>query len=139
MKGVILAAGDGGRLRPLTENTPKVLLETGGRPMIQYSLDALELAGVSDVAIIVGYQHDKVIEALGPSYPRATFIYNEHFLGGNALSVYAARNFVRNEPFVVCMGDHPISPDITPAPAIQRPRGLRSVRRPGGMAPLADQ
>ena len=113
MKGVILAAGDGGRLRPLTDNTPKVLLELGGRPMIQYPLDALGLAGVSDIAVVVGYQHRKVIEALGPSYPHVTFIYNQHYLGGNALSVYAARYFVKNEPFVVCMGDHPISPDIT--------------------------
>ena len=73
MKGVILAAGDGGRLRPLTDNMPKVLLELGGRPMIQYPLAALGLAGLSDIAVVVGYQHRKVIAALGPSYPHGTF------------------------------------------------------------------
>ena len=113
MKGIILAAGDGGRLRPLTDNMPKVLLELGGRPMIRYSIDAMEMAGVSDIAVVVGYQHHKVVDILGPMYPHITFIYNEHYLGGNAISVYSARYFVKNEPFLVCMGDHPISPDIT--------------------------
>ena len=109
MKAVILAAGDGGRLRPLTLDTPKVVLEIGGRPLISYSLDALAAAGVSEIAVVTGYQAHKVRDALAHTYPNLTFIHNEHHDGGNALSVYAARRFVMNSPFIVCMGDHPIS------------------------------
>ena len=123
MKGVILAAGDGGRLRPLTLGAPKVLMEIGGYPLIQYSLDALRDAGISDVAVVVGYRARQVQEALEKRNPHLTFVYNERFLGGNAMSVYAARGFVREEPFVLCMGDHPISPDIV--------RKLVTNRHPG--------
>ena len=112
MRGVILAAGDGGRLRSLTMGTPKVLLEIGGVPLIQYSIDALRIAGIHDIGIVVGYQSDRVLDALTETHPYLTFIYNEDYEGGNAISIYSARTFVANDPFVVCMGDHPIGPEI---------------------------
>ena len=112
MKGIILAAGDGGRLRPFTLYTPKVLLEIGGIPLIQYPLDALRSAGISDIAVVVGHQAQKVLDALTETHPYLTFIYNEDYDGGNAVSVYAAASFVRDDRFVVCMGDHPIGPEI---------------------------
>ena len=109
MKAVVLAAGDGGRLRPMTLWTPKVLLEVGGRPLIHYPLTALREAGIADIAVVVGYQRTLVQEALAREFPDLTFLHNPRFHGGNALSVYAARAFVGDDPFVVCMGDHPIS------------------------------
>lgn len=112
MKGVVLAAGDGGRLRPLTLNTPKVLLKLGGRTLIHYSLDALSSAGISDIAVVVGHNSEKVLDALKKTHPFLTYIYNQDYAGENAISVYSARFFVENEPFVACMGDHPISPQI---------------------------
>ena len=108
MKGVILAAGDGGRLRPATLQTPKVLLEVAGQPLIHYAVEALADGGVSDTAVVVGYHGQAVSAALGPVFPGLGFIQNNDYLGGNALSVYTAREFVSDEPFVVCMGDHPI-------------------------------
>ena len=69
MKGIILTAGDGGRLRPLTLDTPKVLLDVGGHPLIHYPLDALRLAGISEVAVVVGYQAGKIGDALAVTYP----------------------------------------------------------------------
>ena len=112
MKGLILAAGDGGRLRPLTLETPKVLLDAGGDPLIHYPIKALRLAGVTEVAVVVGHNATKVEEAVGNVYPDIKFLYNENYLGGNALSIGVARDFVADGPFVVCMGDHPISPEI---------------------------
>ncbi|MCH8205378.1 MAG: NTP transferase domain-containing protein [Chloroflexi bacterium] len=112
MKGVIIAAGLGGRLRPLTLGSPKILLEVGGRPLGYYVVDALYSSGVSEVAVVVGYRADTVVEALRERYPDLAFRYNEDYEGGNALSVYAARDFVQDEPFVLCMGDHPIAPEI---------------------------
>lgn len=112
MKGLILAAGDGGRLRPLTLETPKVLLEVAGDPLIHYPIKALRFAGVTEIAVVVGHNAPKVEEAVGNVYPDIKFLYNENFLGGNALSIGLARDFVADDPFVVCMGDHPISPKI---------------------------
>ena len=112
MKGLVLAAGDGGRLRPLTLRTPKVLLEAGGYPLIHYPLNALRSAGITEVAVVVGYQASKIEASLRRTYPRARFVYNENHDMGNALSIGVARDFVGDDPFVLCMGDHPISPKI---------------------------
>ena len=109
MKGVILAAGDGGRLLPLTLGTPKVLLEVAGRPLIRYPLEALHAAGIDDIAVVVGYRSGTVVEALQRDcgeIPIPTFIVNPDYEGENALSVWAAREFVGDESFVLCMGDH---------------------------------
>lgn len=107
MKGVILAAGDGGRLYPLTRGTPKALLEVGGQRLIRYPLNALWYAGISEIAVVVGYRSKEIVEALRKTYKGPTFVTNEHYDGGNALSVHATRQFVGDDSFVVCMG-HPI-------------------------------
>ena len=86
MKGIILAAGDGGRLRPLTLNTPKVLLDLGERPLINYPLEAMASAGITEIAIVVGYLNEVVENVLKVSHPSLTYIYNDHYEhGGNAL------------------------------------------------------
>ena len=112
MKGVILAAGDGGRLHTVTLGTPKVLLEIGGSPLIHYPLRALRSAGIKEIVVVVGHQYEKVLDALAETHPYLTFAYNEHYDGGNAISLYSARSFVEDDAFVVCMGDHAISPGI---------------------------
>ncbi len=111
MKGVILAAGDGGRLRPLTR-TPKALVKVGGLSLIEYPLTALAAAGVSDIAVVVGYQADRLCEQLSELHPNLSFIFNEDYDEGNAISLYAARNFAGDDSFFLCMADHPICPDI---------------------------
>ncbi len=89
MKGVILAAGDGGRLRSLT-GIPKALLEVGGVSLIEYPLAALAAVGVSDIAVVVGYQADRLCHRLSELHPDLSFVYNEVYDGGNAVSLYAA-------------------------------------------------
>ena len=87
-------------------------MEVGGRPLIHYSIEAFRSAGVSDIAVVVGYQADKIREALEDAYPDLWFTYNENYQEGNAASVYAARSFVSDEPFALCMGDHTISAEM---------------------------
>jgi len=65
MKALVLAAGYGERLRPLTETTPKPLLEVGGRPLIQYPLAMLRTAGIRDVAINLHHLGARLQQALG--------------------------------------------------------------------------
>ena len=115
-KGVILAAGDGDRLGPLTLTCPKVLLPVNEEaPLISYPIEALAAAGISEIAIVVGYLGDKVIKALGNGSDfgvRLQYIFNSDYLGGNAISVYKARAWVQGEPVVLCMGDHLIESEI---------------------------
>ena len=60
MKAMILAAGLGQRMRPLTDHTPKPLLTAGGKPLIEYHLEALAAANVKEVVINLAYLGDKI-------------------------------------------------------------------------------
>ena len=115
-KGIILAAGDGDRLGTLTAIRPKVLLPVNGKEqLIRCPIEALAAAGVYDIAIVVGYLGDKVIETLGTGSDfgvRLQYIRNSDYLGGNAISVYKAREWALGEPVVLCMGDHLIDGEI---------------------------
>ena len=62
MKAVILAAGDGTRLRPLTETRPKAMLPVAGRPILHHLLDEARKAGVTDAVIIVRHMKEKIID-----------------------------------------------------------------------------
>ncbi len=92
--------------------TPKALLEVGGLSLIEYPLAALAAAGVSDIAVVVGYQADRLCHRLSELHPDLSFVYNEDYDEGNAISLYAARDFVSDDSFFLCMADHPICPDI---------------------------
>ena len=65
MRAMILAAGRGERLRPLTDTTPKPLLEVGGKPLIEYHLDRLAAAGFREVVINLSHLGEKIRETLG--------------------------------------------------------------------------
>jgi dTDP-glucose pyrophosphorylase len=65
LKGLILAAGEGSRLRPFTFSRPKHLIPLLGKPMIRYAVDDLVEAGVRDISVVVGYFGDLIREALG--------------------------------------------------------------------------
>jgi len=65
---VVLAAGEGIRLRPLTANRPKPMLPAGTRPILEHVLNALIDAGVDDIHLVVGYQANRVRSHFGPTY-----------------------------------------------------------------------
>jgi MurNAc alpha-1-phosphate uridylyltransferase len=65
MKAMILAAGRGERMRPLTDSTPKPLLDVGGKRLIDYHIEALVRAGVRELVVNVSWRGEQVIEALG--------------------------------------------------------------------------
>ena len=65
MKAMLLAAGRGERLRPLTERLPKPLVEVGGKPLIGWHLERLAAAGVSEVVVNVSHLADAIVERLG--------------------------------------------------------------------------
>lgn len=65
MKAMILAAGRGERMRPLTLTTPKPLLQVGGKPLIEYHLERLAAVGIGEVVINIAYLSEQIREALG--------------------------------------------------------------------------
>lgn len=85
MKAIILAAGIASRLRPLTENTPKCLLEIGGKCLLERAISALEGNGIRDILIVTGYLQEQIIAFVGKKFPELTveFIYNEKYASTN--------------------------------------------------------
>jgi MurNAc alpha-1-phosphate uridylyltransferase len=107
MKAMILAAGRGERLRPLTDRIPKPLIEAGGRPLIAWHLQRLAAAGCRDVVINVSHLGEHIVARLGDGAEwglRVAFSREPQPLetaGGMAL----ARKLLGEEPFLVVNGD----------------------------------
>ena len=64
MKAMILAAGVGSRLRPLTDETPKALIDVGGAPIIEHVIRRLQLAGVTEIVVNLFHLGDRIVEFL---------------------------------------------------------------------------
>ncbi|MFD1562852.1 sugar phosphate nucleotidyltransferase [Haloarchaeobius amylolyticus] len=85
---IVLAAGEGNRLRPLTRNRPKPMLPAATRPILEHVFDQLIDAGVSEIVVVVGYRRDRVQSYFGPTYRNVplTYVSQEKQLGtGHAL------------------------------------------------------
>ena len=72
MIGVILAAGMAKRLRPLTDEKPKCLLEVGGKTLLQRTVDAMISAGIKEFVVVTGYRENMIREFLTARYPQYT-------------------------------------------------------------------
>lgn len=107
MKAMILAAGLGQRMRPLTDHTPKPLLCAGGKPLIEYHLENLARAGIREVLINLAYLGDKIRAHLGDgSAYGLTISYSaepEPLETGGA--IYKALDFFAGQTFLLINGD----------------------------------
>jgi MurNAc alpha-1-phosphate uridylyltransferase len=107
MKAMILAAGRGERLRPLTDRVPKPLIEAGGKPLIGWHLERLAAAGCREVVVNVSHLGEKLVERLGDGAGyglRIAFSRETQPLetaGGMAM----ARALLGPQPFLVVNGD----------------------------------
>lgn len=110
VKAVILAAGIGARLEPLTETRPKCLIQVMGRSFLYYILNNLKHSGYKDIAIIVGYKKEMIKQFCEEYNFKVTFIEQKKQLGtGDAIKV--AKDFVKNDNFIVLMSDNLYSRD----------------------------
>jgi MurNAc alpha-1-phosphate uridylyltransferase len=108
MKAIVLAAGRGERMRPLTDTTPKPLLPVAGKPLIGYHLEALAKAGIRDVVINLSWLGEKIRAALGDGSAYGVRIsYTEE--GPVALEtgggIFNALPLLGPGPFLVVNGD----------------------------------
>ena len=107
MRAMILAAGKGTRLRPLTESVPKPLIEVAGQPMIAYPLDLLRRAGIQEVVVNLHHLGGQIRAALGDGHRYGMrIIYSEEDpildTGG---AIAAAREELSGDAFVVANAD----------------------------------
>jgi len=115
VKVVILSAGQGRRLLPLTAETPKCLIPFSGRSLLEWQVRALVAAGVDDVTVVTGFEAEKVEAALAEiSLPGATLrtTHNPFYeLADNLASCWIARHRMIGE-FLILNGDTLIEPGI---------------------------
>jgi UDP-N-acetylglucosamine diphosphorylase/glucosamine-1-phosphate N-acetyltransferase len=111
MQTVILAAGQGTRMRPLTESIPKPMLPVGSRPLVAHTADAAVDAGASELIVVVGYEADAVREFFGAEYRGVPVTFAEQDdQRGTADAVRAARPYL-DGPFAVLNGDNLYEPE----------------------------
>lgn len=115
MKGIILAGGEGTRLRPLTQVTNKHLLPVYNKPMIYYPIQTLVEAGVTDIMIVSGKGHaGHFLELLkSGSQFGANFSYGvQEEPGGIAQALSLCQDFADNDKIIVILGDNILEDSI---------------------------
>ncbi len=108
MKAIILAAGRGQRMQNLTDNLPKVLLPIAGKPLIQYHIEALKLAGIKEIVINLSYRGEQIQQCLGGGENFGVRIdYSPEPPGAleTAGGIYRALPLLGKDPFIVVNGD----------------------------------
>lgn len=109
MKAMILAAGHGTRMRPLTDHTPKPLLKAGGKPLIVWQIEKLKKAGFKDIVINIAWQGEQIPAALGDGTKFGVNIAysNEQHEGAleTAGGIIKALPVLGDKPFLVVNGD----------------------------------
>jgi choline kinase len=110
VKAVILAAGRGERLLPLTQKSPKPLLRVKDKPLLEYTISALKHGGVSLFIIVTGYMSQAIRDFVGDGSKfdiKVQYSYNPAYNDGNATSLRTARRFLEGgEKFLLVMSDH---------------------------------
>lgn len=112
MNAILLAAGRGARLGPLTAELPKPLLEVGGQPIIIGILRGLVAAGITEIAIVTGYLGEQIETRLGDGEALGARLrwFRQERLDGTAAAVALARNTVEGQPFLFAWGDIAVDP-----------------------------
>jgi len=108
LKAAILAGGYGKRLRPLTDDRPKPLVEVGGKPIIVWQIEWLKRHGIKDLVVLVGYKRNMIIDELGSGAKhgvRISYIVEEDPLGTGGALKNAEHILEREEHFLLLNGD----------------------------------
>ena len=109
MKGVLLSGGTGSRLRPITHTGPKQLVPVANKPVLEYAIEDLKEAGITEIGVILGNKgRDEIQELLGDGSEYGVEI--TYIVQGNPLGLAhaagCARDFVDDDDFVMYLGDN---------------------------------
>lgn len=134
MKAILLAAGHGSRLLPLTGSVPKCLVPVGGRAIIDHQLDACAAAGIAEAVVVGGYRVAQIAEHLAARRggPATELVFNPFWAAASSIgSVWAAQDRLRG-PFLLMNGDTLFDPAVIAAAVADRRRGVRLTVEPLG-------
>lgn len=106
MKAIILAAGEGKRLRPLTDNIPKCMVDLFGKPLIQRQVDIFTKSGISDISIITGYRSEQI------QVPSVHYIHNNNYDKTNMVETLFCAKEIMNDSIIVSYGDIIFQQDV---------------------------
>ncbi|MDO9523666.1 MAG: sugar phosphate nucleotidyltransferase [Methanocorpusculum sp.] len=109
IQAVILAAGEGTRLRPLTKNRPKVMLPVANRPILEHVLNSVVAAGIRDITVVVGYKKEQVMTFLN-TYPVPVQVVVQDKQLGTAHALSMAKKYVHTKTLVLA-GDNYVDPE----------------------------
>lgn len=106
MRALILAAGLGTRLAPITDSCPKSLVPVNGKPILMRQIENLFESGVSDITVVSGYKGDILEERVHRLFPNVKIIENNVYADTNNMySAYLARNVVEGDSFLMMNAD----------------------------------
>ncbi|WP_435068359.1 UTP--glucose-1-phosphate uridylyltransferase AglF [Haloplanus sp. C73] len=106
MQAVVLAAGKGTRLRPLTDDTPKALVEVDGTPLVEHVFDDLIDLDVEEFIVVVGYLKEQIMERYGDEYRGVPITYaHQREQKGLAHALLTAEPYV-DDDFMLMLGDN---------------------------------
>ncbi|WP_122089262.1 UTP--glucose-1-phosphate uridylyltransferase AglF [Halalkalicoccus subterraneus] len=106
MKAVVLAAGKGTRLRPLTEDKPKAMVEVDGKPLVAHCFDRLAELGAEEFVVVVGYMKEHIIEHFGDSYRDIPITYtHQREQLGLAHALLSVEEHI-DDDFMLMLGDN---------------------------------
>jgi len=134
MKAVILAAGGGIRLRPLTLTRPKHLISIGGKPILEHVLDSLKAAGLKEVLVVVHYMADKLQQFFGDGsrFGMKLEYSLQEGVRGTADAAGLAKSYVEDEEFLLIYGDLVVTPET-----IKRVISLHEEEKPAATMAVA--
>jgi len=108
MKAIILAAGVGSRIRPMTDNCPKSLLRIGGITILERMISHIQSCGIKDVIFVLGYRQEQIKELVKKKFPElnAHFVTNNHYAETNTgFSLMLAKDLIKDSAFIKFDGD----------------------------------
>jgi NDP-sugar pyrophosphorylase family protein len=110
IKAVVLAAGEGKRLRPFTETMPKVMLPVANKPLLEYVFDATRKSGIDEIIVVVGYKKEVIMEYFKDYKDvKITYVMQDKQLG-TAHALLQAKKHIKDQ-FIVLAGDNIIDPE----------------------------
>jgi glucose-1-phosphate thymidylyltransferase len=106
MKAVVLAAGEGTRLRPLTEDKPKGMVEVDGTPILTHCFEQLATLGADELIVVVGYRKQDIIEHYGDEFQNIPITYtHQREQKGLAHGLLTAEDHI-DDDFMLMLGDN---------------------------------